>query len=651
MPLLVNGNDALYRNQWLQDLTCLGDVLKQAGYTQMFMGGASSSFGGKGEFYQQHGYQHVLGFEELSREMPDPNYRTGWGLYDDTLFELALRKFEMFANQRTPFNLTVLTLDTHHPKGQASTSCPPYPHSKNTMLQAVHCTDVLFGKFLAELKQHPAYKNTIVFAMSDHLAMRNVAQELYPPDRKLFAFALNTGHAGIVDMAGSHVDLPQTLLELLAIQTTATFPFGQSLLQQEDSERLALFHAKKDNVLKDFITLSDQIYYKSNICDREGIVLERVDQYAIRLGGRRFMMSNKGFVEYPDNDILVIKTSITGQFEQMEMLTSEETGSLIQKDSDALYFLLTHKASIPVGSFLQESTDMWKWYFGHPSSSQEITGTAEHLEDITISPQQCRDMTKRIRLANQTIAAEHTAMSRLHKKTQLPLIAHAGGGINSNTYTNSLEALNYNIQKGYILFEIDLSLTSDNIPVCIHDWNGQYQRWFNEKPPATPPTLQEFLTLKKKASYDLCTAETLIEWLTAHPQAMLVTDSKDDNLQILGYFKDHFPEFATRVIPQIYQPEEYAPVKAMGFQHIIWTLYNYEGSNDDVVSLAKKMSLFAITSSTKRITSKLISALKKLSIPIYVHTINTIEDVKKYQSLGIDGFYTDTLTNEILKDL
>jgi glycerophosphoryl diester phosphodiesterase len=37
------------------------------------------------------------------------------------------------------------------------------------------------------------------------------------------------------------------------------------------------------------------------------------------------------------------------------------------------------------------------------------------------------------------------------------LIAHAGGAINQQTYTNSLEALNANYAKGFRFFEIDLS--------------------------------------------------------------------------------------------------------------------------------------------------------------------------------------------------
>ena len=65
-------------------------------------------------------------------------------------------------------------------------------------------------------------------------------------------------------------------------------------------------------------------------------------------------------------------------------------------------------------------------------------------------------------------------------------VAHAGGGINGKTYTNSYEALNLNIKNGFTYFEIDFSFTRDNRLVCLHDWKGSFKRSFGfqagEKP-------------------------------------------------------------------------------------------------------------------------------------------------------------------------
>lgn len=50
-------------------------------------------------------------------------------------------------------------------------------------------------------------------------------------------------------------------------------------------------------------------------------------------------------------------------------------------------------------------------------------------------------------------------------------IAHALGGIDGQTYTNSKEAIENSYNKGVRLFEVDVKLTSDNKLVCVHGWS------------------------------------------------------------------------------------------------------------------------------------------------------------------------------------
>ena len=59
------------------------------------------------------------------------------------------------------------------------------------------------------------------------------------------------------------------------------------------------------------------------------------------------------------------------------------------------------------------------------------------------------------------------------------LIAHGGGSYEDLTYTNSWQALDANYEKGFRLFEIDLSWTADNQLALIHDWEKTYERYFS----------------------------------------------------------------------------------------------------------------------------------------------------------------------------
>jgi glycerophosphoryl diester phosphodiesterase len=147
-------------------------------------------------------------------------------------------------------------------------------------------------------------------------------------------------------------------------------------------------------------------------------------------------------------------------------------------------------------------------------------------------------------------------------------IAHAGGGYNGDTYTNSLDALDYNIARGFEFFEIDFSLTKDGHLVCIHDWEYTFQKIFKFKT-TEKPSLETFKFLVKHASlYRACTLEDLKIWLKQHPKTKLVTDVKEDNLKSLAIIAESFDDFQNRIIPQCYFPENYPKIREFGYKSI-----------------------------------------------------------------------------------
>ena len=234
-PLLYEssfgGNEVLF-SRMLDKATCLPDVLSSAGYQQIFMGGAALGFASKGNFLLEHGFDTTLGRHALVNELADPNYVTGWGLYDDSLFSQALEQFTSLAASEQPFNLTLLTVDTHHPIGEPSASCSEYDQIDNSILHAVHCTDYLLGEFLDQVKAHPAYEDTVVVLVSDHLAMRNNAFPLFPENyqRRLYFNVLNSSAAVEQEIFATPLDISPTVLHLLGVQHDVTFLAGLDLL-------------------------------------------------------------------------------------------------------------------------------------------------------------------------------------------------------------------------------------------------------------------------------------------------------------------------------------------------------------------------------------------------------------------------------------
>ena len=224
-------------------------------------------------------------------------------------------------------------------------------------------------------------------------------------------------------------------------------------------------------------------------------------------------------------------------------------------------------------------------------------------------------------------------------------IAHAGGGIDGKTYTNSLEALDYNVKKGFLYFELDFSFTKDKRLVCIHDWRNSFNRTFGFWP-KEKPTLATFeLLVKNKSDYQQCTLETLANWMKQNTSSFIITDIKENNLQGLKIISENIPDFERRIVPQIYDPHNYDEVKRKGYKQIIWTLYRYDGSNDDVLAWADKFDgPFAVTMPKNRAKSDLPRKLAEKRIPTYVHTVNTLEEANEFvNDFGVTEIYTDFL--------
>lgn len=229
------------------------------------------------------------------------------------------------------------------------------------------------------------------------------------------------------------------------------------------------------------------------------------------------------------------------------------------------------------------------------------------------------------------------------------LIAHAGGAIRNLTYTNSLEALDYNYGRGHRFFEADISFTSDNRLVLIHDWGEVYNNLFLVG--SEWPTEDEFMSLTMKHGLHQMDMEGLYRWLNYHKDAYIITDAKSDNILTLTLISKEFPDYKDRLIPQIYQIEEYKPAKDLGYKNIIFLLDKTKISNEEIIDFTESNGLFAVTMNKERAKEGwLAQKLKEKKVFVYVYTINNIEEFGDLQQIGTSGFYTDFIAPSELND-
>lgn len=223
----VPGNDSTSIDSFHPELACLGDVLHAAGYRQTYLSGVPLQFANTGQFFRMHQYDAALGAPQIQRRHAGALPKAGWGLLDTTLFDEALAEYRRGEASGRPFSVVFSTIDTHPPEGYLLPGCRPYAPIHNKMLDAVHCSDQLLGQFLDTLSREPGWNDTVVAVMSDHLAMRNVASALYPPDaqRQPLLFVLNAG-TGDRPARMYHMDIAPTLLDALGVRSNVRFMAG-----------------------------------------------------------------------------------------------------------------------------------------------------------------------------------------------------------------------------------------------------------------------------------------------------------------------------------------------------------------------------------------------------------------------------------------
>jgi glycerophosphoryl diester phosphodiesterase len=227
-------------------------------------------------------------------------------------------------------------------------------------------------------------------------------------------------------------------------------------------------------------------------------------------------------------------------------------------------------------------------------------------------------------------------------RAAVPRIAHAGGGFEKASYTNSMDALQANVAD-YTLFELDFMFSSDGELVCMHDWKLDSENVLG-RPFETLPTLAEFkLLAAANPRFHACTFKDLAAWLARHPDKQIVTDTKEpDTLKVLSWIARRYPDFAARFVVQIYSPDEYDAVAALGYRDIILTVYKFRGDDAAVTRAVSGRRYFAVAMPMERART-LAPAVRKLGVPTYAHTVNANKELETLRRQCVNEIYTDWL--------
>jgi len=171
VPLLISLRSALFLNTdgFLSGAHSIGEILDEHGYQQTLLVGSDAIFGQRREYFVTHGNYRIFDYP-YAIEAGLITEKTGsWGFEDRFLYQFARGELTRLSQDKRPFNLTMLTVDTHSPNGDLCPLCGdefamPY---KNV----VACADRQISDFLEWAKAQPWYDETVIIVVSDHLSM------------------------------------------------------------------------------------------------------------------------------------------------------------------------------------------------------------------------------------------------------------------------------------------------------------------------------------------------------------------------------------------------------------------------------------------------------------------------------------------------
>lgn len=245
---------------------------------------------------------------------------------------------------------------------------------------------------------------------------------------------------------------------------------------------------------------------------------------------------------------------------------------------------------------------------------------------------------------------------------EIILIAHAMGGIDEVSYTNSKEGFDHALSQGSTVFEADFEFTSDEILILRHDWKNKFEQDnFNEE----APTYEEFMATPMLGKYTPLSFEDVLHLMDEHKEITLITDTKYSDKEtvekqfrfMLDKAKElDLTEVLDRMIVQIYTEEMLTVIhKLYPFQEYIFTLYQKFKTQKEDLDL-EEIAMFCndndiqiVTIPKKKVDEDVVEIMRNHGIEVYTHTVNSKKQYKKFVKMGVTGFYSDFLNPTTVK--
>lgn len=264
LPLMIpiEGNSMNKQENFMPGLTAIGDILQENGYSQNLLLGSDANFGGRKSFYTQHGNYNIYDYyySKDNGQIPE-DYHVFWGYEDKKLFEFAKEHLLEISSLEEPFNMTILTVDTHFEDGYLCEDCQD-TYGSDQYANVMACSSKQVSEFVKWVQEQDFYENTTIVISGDHPTMDSDFCEDVDENyiRKVFTTYINSAVEAKGDTYRQYStfdNFPTTLASLGAVIEgnrlglgTNLFSSEATLLEKYDKDTIDIELDKKSKLME-----------------------------------------------------------------------------------------------------------------------------------------------------------------------------------------------------------------------------------------------------------------------------------------------------------------------------------------------------------------------------------------------------------------
>ena len=281
LNISIDGNGMDTQDAFFPGITTIGDILQKEGYSQTLLLGSDATFGGRRLYFTDHGQYDILDYNyAIENGWIPEDYKVWWGYEDEKLFDFAKDRLLELSKQDSPFNLTMLTVDTHFEDGYVCDICPD-TFGKNQYANVMACSSKQVKEFIDWVSEQDFADDTTIVISGDHPTMDSDFCDGVDSGyvRKVYTTYINPAANKETNKKREYTtfdNFPTTIAALGAEIEGERLGLGTNLFSQEKTlnekfgmEKEARELKKKSKLLKKMANIDKN---KQELLDREGKV-------------------------------------------------------------------------------------------------------------------------------------------------------------------------------------------------------------------------------------------------------------------------------------------------------------------------------------------------------------------------------------------